>query len=190
MKKTLTLILFATLMVTLNSCSKDKDENGNYGNNPKTIVPDDLVGYWLAGSTSIGSFWGYDGSYQGAGFELAVGYMLFKDGRAREYFYYTNTNSGCRSQVLGYKEGTVEVDLTNNSFKFYSAAGNYRGYQSCGGSDNGKTKKYGADELYPKKQVQYTDIEFKKEAGKIKSWHIYYDDGSSMDFTKSQEPQK
>ncbi|UYQ91220.1 hypothetical protein MKQ68_14080 [Chitinophaga horti] len=190
MKKSFALILFATLLATLSSCSKDDNENGNYGKNPKTAVPDDLVGYWLAGSTSIGSFWGYDGSYQGAGFELAVGYMLFKDGRAREYFYYTNTNSGCRSQVLGYKEGTVEVNVEAGTVKFHSASGNYRSYQSCGGSGNGKTKQYTADELYPKKKVEYNDIEFVKEAGKIKSWHINYDDGSSLDFTKTQEPQK
>lgn len=190
MKKRVAILLFASIVVSLAACSKNDNETGNYGKNPKTAVPEDLVGYWLAGSTSIGSFWGYDGSYQGAGFELAIGYMLFKDGRAREYFYYTNTNSGCRSQVLGYKEGTVEVDVNNGTVKFHSASGNYRGYQSCGGSDNGKSKAYGAAELYPQKKVAYEDVEFKRENGKIKSWHIYYDDGSSLDFTKTQEPQQ
>lgn len=192
MNKTILTLLAATILaVGCTGCSKKKDDEGNFGNNPKTAVPDDLVGYWIAGSTSIGSFWGYDGSYQGAGFELATGYMLYKDGRAKEYFYYTNTNSGCRTQVLGYKEGTVQVDVNAKTFKFYPASGNYRGYQSCGGStNNGKTKQYGKDELYPEVLVEYEDIEFKKENGKIKSWHIHYDDGSSLDFTKSQEPQK
>lgn len=183
------LMVFGLAFVAC-SCSKKDKEEGNYGNYPRTTVPDELVGYWLTGSTSIGNFWGYDGSYAGAAYELANGYMLFKDGRAREYFYYTSTTYGCRSQVLGYKEGTVEVDVDKKTFTFYSASGNYRSYKSCGGTDNGKTKTYGADELYPNKKVSYKDVEFRKENGVIKSWHVHYSDGSSLDFTKSQEPQK
>lgn len=185
------LLLIMGICFIACSCSKDKDkEEGNYGNHPRTTVPDDLVGYWLAGSTSIGNFWGYDGSYQGAAFELANGYMLFKDGRAREYFYYTNTSYGCRSQVLGYKEGTVEIDVTNQTFKFYPNSGNYRNYSSCNSSGNGKTKTYGKEELYPAVKTFYEEVEFRKENGKVKSWHIHYDDGSSLDFVKTQEPKK
>jgi hypothetical protein len=182
------VVVLAIIMMT--GCSKSKDEKGNFGNHPRTEVPEDLVGYWIAGSTSVGNFWGYDGSYQGAGFELAVGYMLYKDGKAKQYFYYTSTNTGCRTQVLGYKEGSVEINVNAKSFKFYPASGNYRGYQSCGGSQNGQTKQYGANELYPAVSVGYENIEFRKEAGNIKSWHIHFDDGSSLDFTKSQEPQR
>ncbi|WP_276483414.1 hypothetical protein [Paraflavitalea pollutisoli] len=182
-------ILLVSLVLTSSACSKNDDNPGDYGNHPRTAVPDDLVGYWLAGSTSIGNFWGYDGSYQGAAFELATGYRLYKDGRAREYFYYTSTAYNCRSQVLGYKEGTVEVSLTNNTITFYPASGNYRSF-TCNGSGNGKVKQYGSAELYPTKKSQYKDIGFTKENGKISSWHIAYSDGSSLDFVKSQEPQK
>lgn len=187
------MFLILCMSVVACSCSKDKDKNneeGNYGNNPRTAVPDELVGYWLAGSTSIGNFWGYDGSYKGAAYELANGYMLFKDGRARQYFYYTNTSYYCRTQILGYKEGTVEVDMNKKTFKFYAASGNYRYYYTCGGSNSTKNEKYGSDELYPSKKVNYENIEFRKENGTLKSWHVHFDDGSSLDFTKSQEPQK
>jgi hypothetical protein len=197
MKRLLSLLAFATTCTLLLSCSKSGKEGssdgGSFGNNPKTTVPDELVGYWLTGSTSIGNFWGYDGSYQGAAYELATGYMLYKDGKAKQYFYYTNTSYYCRTQVLGYKEGTVEVDMNKKTFTFYPASGNYRYYYSCGSSgdaNNGKTQTYGSDELYPTVKVDFKDIEFKREDGKLKSWHVYFSDGSAHNFTKSQEPQK
>jgi hypothetical protein len=193
MKRFLVLWALAGTFIFTASCSKSdngKENDGSFGNNPRTSVPDELVGYWLTGSTSIGNFWGYDGSYQGAGYELATGYMLYKDGKAKEYFYYTNTSYYCRTQVLGYKEGTVEVDMEKKTFKFYPSSGNYRSYSSCGSSQDKKTKNYGVDELYPTVKVEYKDIEFKRENGKLTSWHVHFDDGSSHNFTKSQEPQK
>lgn len=194
MKKAFACFLMGIVVLVNVSCSKSGDKkDGNFGNNPRTEVPDDLTGYWLTGSTSIGNFWGYDGSYQGAAYELAIGYMLYKDGRAKQYFYYTSTSYYCRTQVLGYKEGTVEVDMNRKTFTFYPASGNYRNYNTCGssgGSDNGKTQSYGNDELYPAMKVDYKDVDFKKENGVIKSWHIYYSDGSSLNFVKSEEPKK
>ncbi|MDF2193229.1 hypothetical protein [Paraflavitalea sp. CAU 1676] len=184
------LALVACLSMTFTACSKSDKEDGNYGDHPRTTVPDDLVGYWMAGSTSIGSFWGYDGSYQGNGFELANGYMLYKDGKARQYFYYASTSYGCKTQTLGYKEGTVEIDVNKKTFKFYANSGNYRSFSSCNSSSNGQSKTYGSSELYSAQKAEYKDIEFRQENGKIKSWHVYYDDGSSLDFEKSQEPKK
>jgi hypothetical protein len=193
MKRFLVLWILAGTFTFMAACSKSNkgnENNGDFGNNPRTSVPDELVGYWLAGSTSIGSFWGYDGAYQGAGYELATGYMLYKDGKAKEYFYYTNTSYYCRTQILGYKEGSVEVDMDKKTFKFYPASGNYRKYYTCGDSQDKKTENYGSDELYPTVKVEYKDIEFKRENGKLASWHVYFDDGSSHNFTRSQEPQK
>lgn len=191
MKRSFSIVaLIISLSGAFTACSKSDKADGNYGNNPRTTVPDDLVGYWLTGSSSIGNFWGYDGSYQGAAYELANGYMLFKDGKARQYFYSTTTSYYCRTQILGYKEGTVEVDVDKKTFKFYAASGNYRYFNSCGDATNGKTQTYGSDELYPAKKSEYSDVEFRQENGKIKSWHIHFDDGSSLDFVKSQEPQK
>jgi hypothetical protein len=193
MKRSLMLWPLAVAFIFIASCSKSgkgKEDGGSFGNNPRTNVPDELVGYWLTGSTSIGNFWGYDGAYQGAGYELATGYMLYKDGKAKQYFYYTNTSYYCRTQVLGYKEGTVEVDMNKKTFRFYPASGSYRYYYSCGDPQNGKTQNYGSDELYPTVKVEFNDIEFKKENGALTSWHVYFDDGSSHNFTKSQEPQK
>lgn len=171
------------------SCTEEETPE-IYPNQPRSAVPDELVGYWLNGTSSITNFWGYNGAYQGAAYELALGYQFYKDGRAREYFYYTNTSYNCRSQVLGYKEGTVEIDLENNTIKFYPADGNYRSYNTCSSSQNGATKIYGASELYPAKSSTYRNIELIRNNGQVTSWRVPYSDGSVGNYQKSQEPQK
>lgn len=187
-------IISALILAVLASCSKSSGtvDSGGFGNNPRSEVPDDMVGYWLAGSSSIGNFWGYDGSYQGAAYELALGYMLYKDGRAKQYFYYTNTSSYCRTQVLGYKEGTVKIDPNTNSFEFFAASGNYRGFNSCGSSQSpgfGTTKKYGAEELYPNQKVQWSNFSIVDKNGK-KVIRVPLENNEFIEYEKSSEPQR
>lgn len=181
-------MLLALTSLFVFSCTKDNpiDGTGNFGDGPRTAVPDELVGYWLNGTSSISNFWGYDGSYQGAAYELALGYQIYKDGRAKQYFYYTNTSYNCRMQTLGYKEGTVEVDLTDKTLKFYPASGNYRNYNSCSSSTNGRTKQYTSTELYPNKKSEYSNIQLVTQNGQVTSWRVPYSDGSVADFKKSQ----
>jgi hypothetical protein len=194
-KVNVAVVLLAVVCTLMMSCSKKDSSsggNGNFGNGPRSEVPDALVGYWINGSSSISNFWNYDGTYAGAAYELAVGYMFYKNGDAKEYFYYTSTSTYCRTQVLGYKEGTVKFDEGAKTFTFYPANGNYRGYNSCGSShsqDFGQTKQYASDELYPTKKSTYTNYELKTVNGK-QVIYVPYSDGSSANFEKSSEPNR
>lgn len=167
-------------------------QQASNNNTQRSVVPDALVGYWLTGSTSIGNFWGYDGSYKGAGYEIATGYTFYKDGRAKQYFYYTSTSYYCRTQVLGYREGTVVFDTKNNTFQFYANSGNYRNYNSCGKSQSpgfGEKKNYTSGDLYPAKKFSYSNWSLVTENNKT-IWRIKMEDGTNMDYEKSTEPQK
>lgn len=193
----LSLLVFIALVSCTSACSKkdstDKPGGGDYGNNPRSKVPADLVGgYFQAGSFSMTQFSNYDGSYAGQAYEIATGYKFVNDkGDAEEYFYYTNTSYYCRYQVLGYRKGTVVFDETNKTFKFYAASGNYRRYDNCGSStpsaDYGEKKQYGDNDLYPKYKVEYDNYTIVKENGKT-IWKIAYDDGSALEFERTADP--
>lgn len=190
------LPVFYLLLVTMISCKKSgtvpEKPEGDFGNHPRTEVPDELVGYWIAGVSSISNFWGYDGSYKGPANEIAVGYMLYKDGRAKQYFYYTSTSTYCRTQVLGYKEGTVKIDPIGKTFEMYYASGNYRSFNSCGTSNSagfGETKKYTSAELYPEKKMLMTNWSIQEVNGK-KVLQVPLGDGEMQHYVKSTEPQK
>lgn len=195
MKKFSIVVILVSTIVSLTSCKKEvtsgTESGGNYGSNPRATVPDELVGYWLTGTSSIGNFWGYDGSYQGPAYEMATGYRFFRDGKAKQYFYYTSTSYYCRQQILGYREGTVVFDVNNKTFKFFAASGNYRRYDGCGSSQTpgfGETKQYGSQDLYPTKTFEYNSWSLVQENGKT-IWRIPFSDGSRSDYVKSTEPQ-
>ncbi|WP_224998694.1 hypothetical protein [Cesiribacter sp. SM1] len=189
------LMLLALCAFTFQSCEDDTADAGkpdpSFGNHPRTAVPAELVGFWQAGSFSMSSFNDYDGSYAGQAYEIGLGYQLYANGNAEEYFYYTNTSYYCRDQILGYRKGTVTFDTQNKSFKFYSANGNYRRYYSCGSSqpaDWGVQQEYGEDDLYPKHKPEYSGYSLVQEGGKT-ILRIPYEDGTSLDFEKTQSPQ-
>jgi hypothetical protein len=191
------LVLIALFSCTSTACSKKDSTDkpggggGDYGNNPRSKVPADLVGgYFQAGSFSMSQYSNYDGSYAGQAYEIATGYKFVNDkGDAEEYFYYTNTSYYCRYQVLGYRKGTVVFDEQNKTFKFYAASGNYRRYDNCGSQspDYGEKKQYGADDIYPKYKVEYSNYSIVKENGKT-FWKISYDDGSALEFERTADP--
>jgi len=190
------LIAVMALLCMGYSCKKAEDKpeeiEGDYGSHPKSTVPDELVGYWIAGVSSISNFWGYNGTYQGPANEIAVGYMLYKDGRAKEYFYYTSTSTYCRTQVLGYKEGTVKADLEAKTLEMFYASGNYRSFNTCGSANPpgfGESKKYTAAELYPAKKMLMTGWHFKVVNGK-QVLAVPIGDGEEQLYQKSTEPQK
>lgn len=185
MKKLITILLVHALL----SCSTDEPENSNL---PKSKIPDELVGYWIAGSTSIGNFWDYNGSYKGPANEIAVGYMFHKDGTAKEYFYYTSTSTYCRTQVLGYKEGTLYYSQENKNLEMFYASGNYRSFNACGTTHSdgfGEQKKYTKEELYPAKTQKFEDWEILHENGK-QVLTVPLGNGEFIRYEKSNEPQK
>ncbi len=190
------MAVIVVLCCTLYSCKETGAPpeliEGEFGDHPRTAVPDDLVGYWIAGVSSISNFWGYDGVYKGPANEIAVGYMFYKDGRAKEYFYYTSTSTYCRTQVLGYKEGTVKIDPVNKSLEMFYASGNYRSFNTCGSSNPpgfGETKKYTSAELYPNKKMLLKDWTIKESNGK-KVLEVPLAGGEVQRYVKSNEPQK
>ncbi|KUG07245.1 hypothetical protein [Solirubrum puertoriconensis] len=198
MKTLLFALLLAASCGSLAACTDGNKETdpapdaGNFGNNARSEVPDELVGYWLAGSSSIGNFWGYDGRYAGPAYEIALGYRFYKNGTAKQYFYYTSTSTYCRTQVLGYREGTVVFDTRNKTFEFFAASGNYRHYNGCGSSQSpgyGETKPYDSNELYPAKKHRYNGYEVVQQSGKT-IWRCALDGGGNQDFEKSTEPQR
>ena len=196
-QRILTLAL-CTFLLSSSSCQKSKSSSpgenppeGNYGNNPKAPVPDELVGYWLTGTSSITNFWDYNGTYAGNALELAVGYMFYKNGNAREYFYYTKTTAYCRDQVLGYREGTVVFNTTEKTFKFYAASGNYRRFDACGSAQTpgyGTTKQYGSADLYPAYKAEHTNWTMTTKNGNP-VWRVPLNGGTFQDYEKSTQPQ-
>lgn len=172
------------------AASPDIEEG--YGNHPRSTVPDELVGYWIAGISSISNFWGYNGSYQGPANEIAVGYMLYKDGRVKEYFYYTSTSTYCRTQVLGYKQGTVKIDIEARKFEIYYANGHYRSFNTCGSANPpgfGETKQYMAAELSPAKKANLNNWTIQQVNDK-QTLVVPIGDGEVQYYVKSTEPQK
>jgi len=191
------LLLSLTTLVGLTSgCKKSKekpvDTEGDYGSHPRSVVPDELVGYWIAGVSSISNFWRYNGSYQGPANEIAVGYMLYKDGRVKEYFYYTSTSTYCRTQVLGYKQGTVKIDIEARQFEIHYANGHYRSFNTCGSSNPpgfGETKQYTSAELSPSKKSNLNNWTIQQVNGK-QTLVVPIGDGEVQYYVKSTEPQK
>lgn len=190
------LLAIAILTGTAYGCKETEavssDTEDGFGDHPRSVVPDELVGYWIAGVSSISNFWGYNGSYQGPANEIAVGYMLYKDGRAKEYFYYTSTSTYCRTQVLGYKEGTVKIDAAAKTLEMFYASGNYRSFNTCGSANPpgfGESKKYTTAELYPAKKMLMTGYHFKVVNGN-QVLAVPIGNGEEQLYEKSTEPQK
>ena len=190
------LLSMAALLFIGSGCKKPRatpsESEDGYGDHPRSAVPDELVGYWIAGVSSISNFWGYNGTYQGPANEIAVGYMLYKDGRAKEYFYYTSTSTYCRTQVLGYKEGTVKIDPTTKTFEMFYASGNYRSFNTCGSANPpgfGESKKYASAELYPAKKNVMNNWSVQQVNGK-QVLVVPIGDGEVQRYEKSNEPQK
>jgi len=186
-------VCFAFSSFSLSACSKkDTVSDGGFGNNPRSKVPAELVGgYFQAGSFSMSQYDNYDGSYAGQAFEISTGYKFINaNGDAEQYFYYTNTGYYCRDQILGYRKGTVVFDEQAKTFAFYAVSGHYRRYDACGSSQSagyGQKKQYGAEDLYPAYKDEYKNYSIVKENNKV-IWRITYEDNSTLDFTRLQEP--
>jgi hypothetical protein len=121
--------------------------------NSSAKVPKELIGHWQLGTFSLTSFWNpTTGQYLGNASEGSRSYQIAADGTAEEFFIYNSTSYNCRTQILGYRKGTIKINA-NKSFTFCPTTGYYRS-ANCFKKEWQK-KEYGEKDLYPAYQVTY-----------------------------------
>jgi hypothetical protein len=130
------------------------------GNNP---VPRELVGHWQLGTFSLTNFWNpTTGQYAGNAGEASRSYQIAADGTAEEFFIYNSTSYNCRTQVLGYRKGTIKFDKEAGSFTFCPSSGYYR-TANCFKKD-WQRKEYSGKDICPQYKVT---LYWKLEAGNL-----------------------
>jgi|GEM_PF-5394824 len=118
------------------------------------MVPKELVGHWQLGTFSLTNFWNpTTGQYLGNASEGSRSYRIAADGTAEEFFIYNSTSYNCRTQILGYRKGTIKINAADKSFTFTPSSGYYR-TANCFKKEWQK-KEYGEKDLYPAYQVTY-----------------------------------
>lgn len=117
-------------------------------------VPKELIGHWQVGTFSLTNFWNpTTGQYLGNASEGSRSYQIAADGTAEEFFIYNSTSYNCRTQILGYRKGTIRLNVADKSFTFSPTSGYYR-TANCFKKEWQK-KEYGEKDLYPAYQVTY-----------------------------------
>ena len=147
MKKALLyIILFIAPLAIFAQAIKPKSTEGS--------VPDELVGHWQIGTFSMTNFWNTTtGQYVGNAGEASRSYRIAKDGTAEEYFIYNSTSYNCRTEILGYRKGTIKINGAEKSFTFCPASGYYR-TANCFKKEWTR-KEYSGKDLCPEYQVTY-----------------------------------
>lgn len=121
---------------------------------PKSATPKELVGHWQLGTFSLTNFWNpTTGQYVGNASEASRSYKIAGDGTAEEFFLYNSASYNCRTQILGYRKGTLKFSADGKSFTFCPTTGHYR-TANCFKKDWAK-KEYGEKDLFPTYQVTY-----------------------------------
>ena len=117
-------------------------------------MPKELVGHWQIGTLAMSSFWNpTTGQYVGNANEASRSYRFSADGTAEEFFISNTTSYNCRTQILGYRKGTLSFSTDKKSFTFCPSTGYYRS-ANCFKKEWTK-KEYGANDLCPTYQVTY-----------------------------------
>lgn len=120
---------FVALLMFATSCTKDNHKAGpDAPDVPKTTMPDAYVGYWMAGTFDMSTFWNYDGTRQDDATSM-IAYAIKKDGSAEQFIYY-DYNDGSDKQSLTYRKGTVTFDAATNTLKFCPAQGSFRTFEN------------------------------------------------------------
>jgi hypothetical protein len=147
----LTLFLSATLL----ACSNSSDEiNADASSAP----PAGVGGKWSYGTFSPSSFWGTDGSYNGAAYEQAMAFNFASNGTYEMYVMNVATYYGCRTGAYTYWKGQVKFDEANQSITLTPLQGTQRGEYSCASGKNFK-RNATASEIENAHQIFY----YKKE---------------------------
>ena len=127
------VIIIAMLLLLKTNATSDTIRTAK----PLSKIPAELAGKWLNGTFSMSNWWSYDGKkYLGNPYTRSVAFNFSENGEA-EFFLAIKTNTGyCSTEGFTYHKGTVKFDEANQSFTFYPAKGNYRGFYSCASGSN------------------------------------------------------
>lgn len=121
---------------------------------PSSKVPKELIGHWQLGTFSLTNFWNpTTGQYAGNAGEASTSYQISADGTIEEFFIYNSTSYNCRTEILGYRKGTLKFSADGKSFTFCPTTGYYR-TANCFKKDWVK-KEYGTKDLCPTYQLTY-----------------------------------
>jgi hypothetical protein len=120
----------------------------------KSDMPKELIGHWQIGTFAMSNFWNpTTGQYVGNANEASRSYRFAADGTAEEFFIANTTSYNCRTQILGYRKGTLRFSSDGKSFTFCPSSGYYR-TANCFKKEWTK-KEYGVRDLCPTYQVTY-----------------------------------
>jgi hypothetical protein len=123
------------LAFSLFACNKTADSIDPALQSPP---PAGVGGNWLYGRFSPSSFWGTDGSYQGAANEQALAFSFGPNGTYDMYVMNVTTSYGCRTGSYTYMKGKVKFNESDHSITMTPAQGTYRGEYGCTPSSNFK----------------------------------------------------
>jgi hypothetical protein len=118
-----------------------------------TAIPKAFLGHWQKGVFSLTSFEEPNGKYVGPANEMSVSYVIEASGKGKEYFISNSTTYNCRTQILGYREGQVIINASDNSFEFRPSSGYYT-MLTCMSKSSTK-KPYTGKDLYPAYSTRY-----------------------------------
>ena len=142
----MTRFCFTSILLLVLTFLQAQDKTSN--------VPKELLGHWQVGTFSMTNFWNpTTGQYVGNAGEASRSYKIAADGTAEEYFIYNSTSYNCRTQILGYRKGSVKMSTDKKSFTFCPSTGYYRS-ANCFKKEWVK-KDYGEKDLFPAYQVTY-----------------------------------
>lgn len=148
-------VLLLVMSLLLPSCEEEKKDDPAPGS--RSDVPGPLVGQWTAGNFSMSEFWDYNGTYTGNAFELGIAFDFKRNGDCAFFLVTGGTSYSCRTEAFVYKKGTA-VFCDNDSFTFYPAEGNNRGfYKGCGSSYKNHNTKAEKKDLKP--ETYYYSLE-------------------------------
>ncbi len=128
-------VALCLLALTLFSCAKPADAIDPALQSPP---PAGIAGNWLYGRFSPTSFWGTDGSYQGAANEQAMAFSFGSNGTYEMYVMNVVTSYSCRTGAYTYMKGKVKFNESDHSITMTPVQGNYRGEYGCTPNSNFK----------------------------------------------------
>ena len=131
------IAIMAVLLGMLSmACTKPTDVEAVDGT--PSSPPAGVAGKWTYGTFSPSSFWGTDGSYQGAASEQAMAFQFRNDGTYEMYVINATTYYGCRTAAYTYWKGKATFNQADRSITLVPVQGTQRGEFGCASGKNFK----------------------------------------------------